>query len=275
MGSDRGGLSNSTETWGEKGDGVNRRPVAIRYQDAGVVEAYDRGRFHGLGGRYNNWRLHRLLNKTLKGLPPGSIVLDIPCGTGRIDNWLLEASLRVIAADISSAMLSRARQKVPPMSSALRFLRADADHLPFRSRSVDAVFSIRFLHLLDQPARLLVLREVARVARHWAVVEYRRVERPLQAAKRLMAGWLTGRNGRKKKMAVAEITDELNRCGLVAERYYFVSRWFSGSVLVVARRQAVQTEASNGRVRPLSTASVVPSVPTQDVFSPSRRSLEE
>lgn len=245
MGSDRGGLSNPTETWEEKSNGVNRRPVAVRYQDADVVEAYDRGRFHGVRGRFNNWRLHRLLNKTLKSLPSGSVVLDIPCGTGRIDNWLLKASLRVIAADVSSAMLSRARQKMRSTASAPGFLRADANHLPFRSRSVDAVFSIRFLHLLDQPARLLVLHEVARVARHWAVVEYRRVERPLQAAKRVTAGWLTGRNGRKKKMAVAEIADELNRCGLIAERYYFVSRWFSGSVLVMARRQVMPAEASS------------------------------
>jgi ubiquinone/menaquinone biosynthesis C-methylase UbiE len=245
MGSARGGDPPATP--GDKGDGVNRRPVAIRYQDPAVVDTYDQGRFHGLGGRYNNWRLHRLLNKTLQSLAPGSLVLDIPCGTGRIDAWLLKASLRVIAADISSAMLGRARQKVRPTSPALGFLRADAHHLPFRSGSVDAVFSIRFLHLLDQHARLRALHEVARVARHWAVLEYRRVEKPLHAAKRVIAGWLTGRTRRTKKLTVAEIADELSRCGLVAERCYFVSRWFSGSVLIMARRRPMQTEASDKR----------------------------
>src|SRR3989442_1673113 len=100
----------------------NRRLVTVRYQDTDVAEAYDRQRFHSPRGRYNNWRLRRLLNKVLEGLSPGSVVLDIPCGTGRIDNWLLNASLRVIAADISMEMLAVARQKVRPMPSWLGFL---------------------------------------------------------------------------------------------------------------------------------------------------------
>ncbi len=212
---------------------MNRRPAAVRYQDTDVAEAYDRRRFDSLGGRYKNWRLRRLLNKILKSLPPGSTVLDIPCGTGRIDNWLLKTPVRVIASDISRAMLGVARQKVRPTSLWLGFLRADANRLPFRSGSVDGVLSIRFLHLLDQRARLRALDELARVARRWAVVEYR-VERPVKAAKRAIIRWCTGRTGRKK-MTVADIADERNECGLVGDGYYFISRWFSGSVLVKAR----------------------------------------
>jgi ubiquinone/menaquinone biosynthesis C-methylase UbiE len=200
-----------------------------------VANAYDRQRFHHPRGRYHNWRLRRLLNKALSTVSPGSVVLDIPCGTGRIDNWLLNASLRVIAADISSEMLAVARQKVRPAPSWLGFLRADADHLPLRSRSVDAVLCIRFLHLLDQEARLSVLNEIARVAKRKAIVEFR-VERRVKTAKRAFISWLTRRRA-QKKMTVFEIADELSRCGLLADRYYFVSRWFSGSVLVTARRQ--------------------------------------
>jgi ubiquinone/menaquinone biosynthesis C-methylase UbiE len=213
----------------------NKRPAAVRYQDPVVANAYDRQRFHHPRGRYNNWRLRRLLNKALGNLSPGSVVLDIPCGTGRIDNWLLNASLRVIAADISSEMLAVARQKVRPTASWLGFLRADADHLPLRSHSVDVVLCIRFLHLLDQEARLRVLSEVARVARRRAVVEFR-VERRVKAAKRALISWLT-RQPARKKMTVSEIADELSRCGLLADHYYFVSRWFSGSVLVMAHCQ--------------------------------------
>ncbi len=135
-----------------------------------MANAYDRQRFHHPRGRYHNWRLRRLLNKALSTVSPGSVVLDIPCGTGRIDNWLLNASLRVIAADISKA-----------------------------------------------------------------IVEFR-VERRVKTAKRAFISWLTRRRA-QKKMTVFEIADELSRCGLLADRYYFVSRWFSGSVLVTARRQ--------------------------------------
>jgi len=213
----------------------NRRRAAIRYQDPVVANAYDRQRFHHPRGRYHNWRLRKLLDKALGILSPGSVVLDIPCGTGRIDNWLLNASLRVIAADISSEMLAVARRKVRPTASWLGFLRADADHLPLRSRSVDVVLCIRFLHLLDHEARLSVLSEIARVAKGSAIVEFR-VERRVKTAKRALVSWLT-RRATRKKMTVFEIADELSRCGLLVDRYYFVSRWFSGSVLVTARHQ--------------------------------------
>ena len=200
-----------------------------------MANAYDRQRFHHPRGWYHNWRLRKLLNNTLGSLSPGSIVLDIPCGTGRIDNWLLNASLRVVAADISSEMLAVARQKVRPAPSWLGFLRADAEQLPLRSRSVDTVLCIRFLHLLDQEARRSVLNEIARVAKRRAIVEFR-VERRVKTAKRALISWLTRRRA-QKKMTVFEIADELSRCGLLADRYYFVSRWFSGSVLVAAHRQ--------------------------------------
>jgi hypothetical protein len=97
------------------------------------------------------------------------------------------------------------------------------------------VLCIRFLHLLDHDARLRVLTELARVAKRRAIVEFR-VERPVKTAKRALIAWLTRRTTRKK-MTVSEIADELSRCGLLADRYYFVSRWFSGSVLVTARHQ--------------------------------------
>ncbi len=212
----------------------HRRPVEIEYQSTEAANLYDRRRFASLHGRYNNWRLHRLLNRIVGGLAPGSIVLDIPCGTGRIDGWLLKASLRVIAADVSGEMLAMAQRKFQATPSRPALIRADANQLPFRSRSIDAVCSIRFLHLMDPPERLRILEETARVAKRWIVVEYRNVDRLLQAARRTKIRWLTGEDVRKPK-TVSDIADELTRCGLIAERYYFMSRWFSGSVLVVAR----------------------------------------
>ena len=75
---------------------------------------------------------------------------------------------------------------------------------------------------------------MARVAKQWALVEYRNVDTPVKAAKRAIILWLTGQQAPKKRM-ISEIADELSQCGLVAERYYFINRWFSGSVLVMTR----------------------------------------
>jgi ubiquinone/menaquinone biosynthesis C-methylase UbiE len=209
--------------------------VAARYESEEVAERYDDRRFGGIGGRYNNWRLHRLLRRIMKRLPRGATVLDIPCGTGRIDDGLLAAHLRVVAADISTAMLSVAQRKVRPTSSWLGFLRTDAGCLPFRDGGVDVTVSIRFVHLFDRPTRLGLLGEIARVTNDRVVLEYRNVDSPYRAATRAIRRWMTGRC-QPAKRAMADVAAELTAAGLELERIYFVSQLFSASVLIVARR---------------------------------------
>jgi ubiquinone/menaquinone biosynthesis C-methylase UbiE len=209
--------------------------VVARYESTVAAETYDGRRFGSISGRYNNWRLHRLLRSIVKRLPRGARVLDVPCGTGRIDDGLLAAQLRVVAADISRAMLAVAQRKVCPTPAWLGFLRADAGHLPFRDGSVDAIVCIRFVHLFDQPTRRFLLEEMARVTNDRVVLEYRNVEGRRRAATRAIRRWLTGRR-QPVKHSMAEVTAELKAAGLELERIYFVSQLFSGSALIVARR---------------------------------------
>jgi len=221
-----------------------------------VAEAYDRRRFHSLGARYDNWRLHRLLSHLVRDLSPGSVVLDVPCGTGRIEGCLVRRSLRVIAVDISTAMLTVARRKVRPPRPELAFLRADANGLPVRSQSVPAVICIRFLHLMDPAERRDVLTELGRVAQRRVIVEYRNVDPPIRALKRAILAWLRGAE-RPRRRTVSDIEGELRRCGLIGQHYYYVNRWFSGSVLVAAthRPRASQLRVSDsGRAGPRLSA---------------------
>lgn len=214
-------------------DERNHIAAAARYKDRHEAEVYDRRRYYGLIARYKNWWLRRTIKKILKMLPPNSIVLDIPCGTGRIDNWLLQSPVRVVATDISSEMISMASEKVKPTKSWLGFVRAEAGHLPFRSKSFDCVFSIRFFHLLDQQTRLTVLREMARMTSLWIILESRRIQSHAKAAKRVLMKALFGRVERPK-WSLQQTVDELDKSGLVVEECYYHNRWFSGIVLVRA-----------------------------------------
>jgi SAM-dependent methyltransferase len=214
-------------------DKCNHQSAAARYQNRHEAEVYDRKRYYGVIDRYKNWWLRRSLKKILEMLPPNSIVLDIPCGTGRIDNWLLQSSVRVVAADISEEMISVARPKVKSTRLWLGFVRAEAPHLPFRVKSFDCVFSIRFFHLLDQQTRLAVLREMAQTTTGWIVVESRRIQSYAKAVKRAFMRLLLGRV-EPPKWSLQETVDELEKCGLMVEEYYYHNRWFSGIVLIRA-----------------------------------------
>ena len=97
-------------------------------------------------------------------IPPGGIALDVGCGPGTVTASLARAAgpgALTLGLDISEAMLARAvRAEAGPQ---VGFLRADAQQLPLRDETVDAVVSIAVLQLVPDPAAALA--EMARVLR--------------------------------------------------------------------------------------------------------------
>jgi arsenite methyltransferase len=97
-------------------------------------------------------------------IPAGGIALDVGCGPGTVTASLASAAGPgglALGLDISEAMLARAvRAEAGPQ---IGFLRADAQRLPLRDGTVDAVVSIAVLQLVPDPAAALA--EMARVLR--------------------------------------------------------------------------------------------------------------
>jgi SAM-dependent methyltransferase len=97
-------------------------------------------------------------------IPAGGIALDVGCGPGTVTASLAGAAGPgglALGVDLSEAMLARAvRAEAGPQ---IGFLRADAQRLPLRDETVDAVVSIAVLQLVPDPAAALA--EMARVLR--------------------------------------------------------------------------------------------------------------
>ena len=92
-------------------------------------------------------------------------VLDLCCGTGDMTFALLRQTIssnaRILGADFSHAMLQRAGQK--SAGTALRWVEADALHLPFAEAQFDLITTaFGFRNLADYDAGL---REILRVLR--------------------------------------------------------------------------------------------------------------
>ncbi|HEY7113177.1 MAG TPA: class I SAM-dependent methyltransferase [Thermoanaerobaculia bacterium] len=143
------------------------------YQDVDVVEGYDSWRYENRRGRRRNRRdldaIGRALDEAARRGHPVRTALDLPSGTGRLVPLFRDRGIRGFGADISLAMMSRARKKY----GRLRVLRCDASAIPMSDASVDAVLAIRFFFHLDGPARRQVLREMRRVSRRWLVLDLR------------------------------------------------------------------------------------------------------
>jgi arsenite methyltransferase len=97
-------------------------------------------------------------------IPPGGIALDVGCGPGNITASLARAAGAgglALGVDISRPMLARAvRAEAGPHTG---FLLADAQQLPLRDETVDAVVSMAALQLVPDPQ--VALAEMGRVLR--------------------------------------------------------------------------------------------------------------
>ena len=102
------------------------------------------------------------------------IVLDIACGTGELEKFLLQKNpeQRITGVDISEEMLNKARQKLS-VYSQVSWQTARATELPFGDRSFDVVMCASAFHYFDDPlASLIEMKRVLKpdgrvVIRDW------------------------------------------------------------------------------------------------------------
>ena len=128
-----------------------KRDIAAKY-DALGGEIYDLRYTEEQGAKYDE-----LLKRM--GAEPYEIALDIGCGTGLLIQRL-EAP--VVGLDISASLLSTALSRLRGMESA-QLIIGDAEHLPFRSSSIDKSFAVTLLQNTPNPRSVLL--EIKRVGR--------------------------------------------------------------------------------------------------------------
>jgi SAM-dependent methyltransferase len=183
----------------------------------------------------------------LEAIPPGSRVLDLPCGTGRMTRILVERGYRVTSADVSEAMLSRARDNyaayqeergsnTPPVQFEVRDVLATG----YSTDQFDGVSCIRlFHHFADSQTRRQALRELGRISRGPIVVTFLN-----SLALDRITYWLKARlRGRKQASQLPipfkTFEADISAAGLqidrkIAAHWGISSRWF----LVLSRRKS-------------------------------------
>ena len=180
--------------------------AAVAYRTSRSPEQFKR--FH---------REERILGDWLDALPNDSLVLDIPCGTGRCLPMIVGRRLKYIGADISRAMIAEARnaaQNEPHAELIQEFVIADAEHLQFASDSVDCIVMWRFLHHVRNPQiRQNILREAARVSRSKVLVSFHHAISFTNMRKSIQRILSHDRSG-SPALTQWRLAAEANECGL-------------------------------------------------------------
>jgi len=104
----------------------------------------------------------RFINK-MKARHPESLVLDVGCGVGKDLARFLRAGLNAVGVDGARELLRLAQQRlqIPPA----KLFEADLRSLPFSFGSFDGLWMRAVLGHFPDPENLLVLKEMARVAK--------------------------------------------------------------------------------------------------------------
>jgi SAM-dependent methyltransferase len=116
-----------------------------------AADAYERGR-----PTFPTEAVAALVRGT--GIGPGSVVVDLAAGTGKLTAALVPVAAEVIAVEPVDAMRARLEATVP----GARPVAATAESMPFEDGSIDVVTVAQAFHWFDAP---LALDEIARVLR--------------------------------------------------------------------------------------------------------------
>jgi ubiquinone/menaquinone biosynthesis C-methylase UbiE len=140
--------------------------------DPAEAAAYDDKRFRSLRGRLVDWLEKRAVASALEVVPDNGHLLDLPAGTGRITQFLLEGGYQTSGADVSEAMLRVAGARLEHFANACSLCVADAERLPFQDRTFDGIVCVRLMGHVPPALRLQILSEMKRVTREWIIAVY-------------------------------------------------------------------------------------------------------
>lgn len=157
-------------------------------------------------------RLHQLefafVLSVVEQLTPGSVVLDVPCGSGRLSPAFCTAG-RTYGIDLSADMLREAKEHKPAEYKG-DFILASAMNIPLPDKSVDLAVCMRLFHHIGDPeARRQLFRELSRVSRHRVVTSFYRKESYRYYKKRLF-----GKKASGQPVSVDCFLQEARECGL-------------------------------------------------------------
>lgn len=179
--------------------------------------------------RWSNWQDGRMVRKALKGLPPNALVLDSPCGGGRITRSIQGEGRRVVVADYSQFMVGES------LPSAAAGVRLDAMRLPFRDDAFDAAVCFRFLHSVPPAMRPNAIRELARVSKV-LVLNY------LNAFSiRNLRKFLFGGRQLTKRVTEPQAIAEVESAGLEVTGCVYKCRLLFEDFVVVAKKHVMST----------------------------------
>jgi SAM-dependent methyltransferase len=197
------------------------------------ISKYEKQRYGAPDQKFVNRREQMMVDEMIRTLGLAKVrVLDAPCGYGRFSTVFARHGARVIAADVSAAMVGRARERIAEEGHRGMYVVMDIRHLPFKDDSVEATFTMRlFHHGFARDEMAVILSELARVSRRWIILSYYR-SNWLHGLFRRLKGF----SSRIKMMTDEEFQSELKAIPLTVRSHRPVIPFLHAQTMVVLEK---------------------------------------
>ena len=219
----------------EEGYGKGWNP-ADHYKTADIAEAYDAERFTSLAGRTFDRLEKGYIRKAFVGLAVGARVADIPCGTGRLAETLLEHGFDVSGFDISAAMLEVAGRRLKRFGTRFSATVGDARRITPPTEPFDAVLCARVLMHFPLPEQIEFLKGAARLTGGPVIITHS-LDTPYQRFRRWIKRMLRHANPVSYPLANADIRRLLDDAGLREVRRFRPMPLLTEEIILVAEKR--------------------------------------
>ncbi|MBP1730132.1 MAG: SAM-dependent methyltransferase [Deltaproteobacteria bacterium] len=176
--------------------------------------------------RMTTRREHSLLDRLLRSQGRSKVLLDLPCGGGRLSSPMAPHTDLLIEADVALGQLRYLREH-GRVSTEQAWMLASGFQIPLCDASVDGTVCVRLTHHLPKEAeRQRLVRELLRVSKRFVIVtffDYHSVKNTLRRLSRPF-----NRKSPKSTMRVEELRRLAEECGARLVEYPALSLMWSG-----------------------------------------------
>lgn len=213
----------------------NEWDPARHYKDQDVAREYDRVRFSSLAGRVFSHQEKRIIKACFSGLPHNTVILDLPCGTGRLAEVLLKSGWCVHGADISDEMLEVASKRLACFGERFTTEVTDALTRIGCEPQFDASLCARVLMHFPLEMQIDFMRGVASMTREMVVINHS-LNSPYQRFRRRIKKLLHHQQPVRYPVTNSEIKRLLSESGLVEVERHRINSLVSEAIYIVARK---------------------------------------
>lgn len=165
-------VQGTSETWGAPQQVEQSTSYQGEYQKVEKAAAYNLHYQQRILKRLTTGREYSLIRRHLREVGHSRVILELPCGGGRMTPAFADATDFVIEADIAIGQIQYGRA-TSTLATPRAWMTASAFHIPLRDDSVDGTICIRLAHHLPTHAeRDRLFHELMRVSRRFVIVTY-------------------------------------------------------------------------------------------------------